>query len=74
MKVKVMKVELMALDTGDGSNEDMKQRIECLSDLYPTVVSIESVEVDWDDDHPLNKEETFKDAYCKMFRLDLMGE
>ena len=56
--MKIHKVTLLVVDSDDIGAEDIKEVIEnqkypnyCIS---PSVVTIETEEVDWHDDHPLN--------------------
>ena len=69
--MKVFKIEIMVIDF-DGLGEDgVKNEIEnahyhndCMS---PEVKSIKSEDVDWSDDHPLNKCGTSARAYQDLF-------
>jgi len=70
-KTKVHKVELLIINTDNVTEESIITVIEnarypnhCIS---PSVKHIETREVDWDDDHPLNKSETCEEAYRKLF-------
>lgn len=36
--------------------------------IAPGVVSIETREVEWSDDHPLNKRDTWKQAFEELFK------
>jgi len=56
--MKIHKVTLLVVDSDDIGAEDIKEVIEnqkypnyCIS---PSVVAIETEEVDWSDNHPLN--------------------
>lgn len=68
-KVHVRKVTMIFVDHDQMGEEETKAVIENVSYpnhcMDPTVVEMESVEVDWSDDHPLNHRagmhETFKD-------------
>lgn len=71
---RVMKVELLVI-TNELDANDVVREIEqvrypndCLS---PRVVSIDSREVRWSDDHPLNRPETWCSEYRRMFLEDL---
>ena len=71
MKIKAMKLEVLIIDfDGLGENE-VKHALQggrfanrCIS---PDVKSVESVDLDWDDDHPLNMRDTCDDEYLKLF-------
>jgi hypothetical protein len=55
MKAKAYKVEILVLDPENCRNEDdVKYFLENVKYLYPKVKSIQSREIEWDDDHPLN--------------------
>lgn len=73
MRVKVFKLEVMILDfdgIGEGAIisqlENTKYSNRCIS---PKVKNIEAREVDWDDNHPLNKYDTQEEAYKKLFEV-----
>jgi hypothetical protein len=69
--MKAVKVEILILDF-DGLGEDeiisvienTRYPNHCIS---PDVKSIESVEIEWDDNHPLNMKSTCDDAYNELF-------
>jgi len=72
--VNIYKIEMMVIDFDNIGEESVKQVIEstrypnhCIS---PNVKSIETRQVDWRDDHPLNKKSTCDDYYRKMFSLE----
>lgn len=71
MKTKVYKIELLVIDFDDLGEEAVKDEIEntryanhCIS---PTVQKIETREVDWSDDHPLNDVNKSDEEYKKLF-------
>ena len=68
--MKVYKVELMVIDF-DEVGEEMKEIIEnqkypnyCIS---PSVVSMESREIEWDDKHPINDGKGWREEFKKLF-------
>jgi hypothetical protein len=68
MKAKAYKIELLVLDFEDISQEEIIYLIESIKYVDPTVMSIQSKEIDeWDDEHPLNKLDTMKQTYDEMF-------
>lgn len=68
MKAKVYKVELLVVDTEQHRNqEEVVYFLENVEYLYSTVKSIKTVEIDWDDDHPLNNKGTQDQAYKELF-------
>jgi len=69
--MKAMKVEILILDFDNLGEEGVREALEngrypnrCIS---PDVKSIKSVEIDWNDDHPLNKAGTSASAYRDLF-------
>lgn len=70
MKAKVYKIELGVVDFENIHEDEIIYLLKNVKYLYPSVISIESKDIDdWDDDHPLNKRDTFKQAYKEMFDL-----
>jgi len=68
MKAKVYKVELLIIDPENCRNQDdVIYFLENVKYLYPKVKSIKTAEIDWDDDHPLNKKDTQDQAYQELF-------
>lgn len=67
MKVKVYKLEVMVIDFNDIGEESVVNQIMRARHISPSVMSSESVEIEWDDSHPLNRTETFREEYQRMF-------
>ena len=68
MKAKVYKVVLSIVDHEGINQKEVKELLENVKFLYPSVVSIESREIkDWDDDHPLNINSTFHEEFERLF-------
>jgi hypothetical protein len=69
--VKVFKVEVMVLDFDEVGEEGVVSLLENTKypnwAISPEVKSVESREVEWSDDHPLNKRDTADSAYRKLF-------
>ena len=66
--MKAYKVELLVLDHNDMGEEQIEFLLENVKYLYPSVMSIESREIgEFYDDHPLNKMDTYKQAYKELF-------
>jgi hypothetical protein len=70
-KTNVYKIELMIVDFDRIGEDEIRLVLEeahypnrCIS---PNVVSIESREVDWTDEHPLNKRSTWKAFFAGLF-------
>lgn len=73
MKVKVHKVELLVVDMDGLGAEEVGEVLEnarypnhCIG---PTVQAIETREVEWSDDHPLNGPNAY-DAYVALFKVE----
>ena len=71
MRVKVYKIELCVIDFEALGESETKEIIE--SQKYPNyciaprVKAIESREVEWSDEHPLNKKATADQEYHRLF-------
>lgn len=73
MKKKIYKLVLMFVDHDNLGERGVREIIHCTRypnhTLAPFVMSAESVEVEWDDDHPLNsaspsrRDEAFRDLF-----------
>jgi hypothetical protein len=75
--MKVYKIELMVIDF-DEVGEEIKDIIEnqkypnyCIA---PSVASMESREIEWSDEHPINKGKTWKDEFKKLFEDEDQGQ
>ena len=70
----VYKIELMVIDHEQFSEEDVKDTIENMKYLSPTVIKVEKKEVDWDefgeDNHPLNITATSKEEFKRLFKVE----
>lgn len=64
MKANIYKVELLIVDLEQYPEDEL------LSTLPGHVKSVKKVEVDWSDDHPLNKPETCESEYERLFSKD----
>lgn len=68
MKTKAYKIELLVVDFENTPEDEITYLLEDVRHLYPSVMSIQSKDIDdWDDDHPLNNRNTEKQAYKEMF-------
>jgi hypothetical protein len=72
--VKAHKVTLLIVDFDKLGAEEVREVIEnarypnrCIG---PTVMSIETREVEWDDDHPLNYSTTQRQAFEQLFAAE----
>lgn len=70
-RTKVHKITLLVVDHDDLGQEEAKDVLEnqrypnhC---MYPQVMDIETVEVDWHDDHPLNFGNKTKEEFERLF-------
>ena len=71
---KVYKIELMVIDFDFIGEDQIKSTIEnanypndCIS---PEVKTIESKDIEWSDDHPLNIRSTSNQAYIDLFEIN----
>lgn len=65
--MKVMKVELLVFDNQGAEEEGVKDALENNRHLDCRVKNIQSIEIEWTDDHPLNMHATSKQAYLDLF-------
>lgn len=64
---RVYKVELMIVDHEDCGEDEVITLLESVKYLYPLVVDIDSVPIEWDDEHPLNHRDTWRQEFNQMF-------
>lgn len=64
---KVHKIELLVVNHECIPEEWIKFFLENCKHVYPRVTSVQTVEVDWDDDHPLNCRDTWNQAMRDLF-------
>ena len=63
--VKVHKIEIMVIEFDEPFT---KENFECDPEYYnPSVMSVESTEVYWDDSHPLNNKKTMQKHFNNLF-------
>ena len=74
MRVEVHKVEVLIINFDGVGPEGVKTELEnahyanrCIS---PSVMVVQTREVEWSDDHPLNKADTNEAAYRELFDVD----
>ncbi len=69
---RVHKIILLVVDFDDLGADGVTQVLESTKYpnhcIHPDVMSIETREVEWDDDHPLNKRDTHESAVEELFR------
>jgi hypothetical protein len=69
--MKVYKVEVMVLDFDEVGEDGVKSLLENTKypnwAIHPVVRKIDTREIEWSDDHPLNKWDTEKEAYKELF-------
>ena len=70
--MKLHKIEILIVNHDDVSEEDIKYHLEntkypnyCIS---PEVLSINTREIEWSDDHPLNHRDTQFEACRELFK------
>jgi hypothetical protein len=71
MKTKVHRVVLLIVDTDNIGADEVREVLEntkypnhCIG---PQVMGIETVNVEWSDDHPLNRRESQREAFDRLF-------
>jgi len=71
MATRVYKIELLVIDHDGIGEAGVKDALEntkypnhCIA---PSVMSVDSHVVEWDDDHPLNKRSSMRAAYEALF-------
>lgn len=78
MKTRVYKLEVMVIDHDHVGEEGIQQLLEHTRypnhAIHPYVMRMESREVDWDDDHPLNDTSTSDAAYEQLFASDVTSK
>ena len=63
--MKVHKIEIMVFEFDEPFT---KENFECDPEYYnPSVMSVESTEVYWDDSHPLNNKKTMQKHFNNLF-------
>jgi hypothetical protein len=67
--MKVYKIEVMVLDFEGDGEEAIKDSIENNRHLHAHVMNSKDKEIDWDDDHPLNKCGTMARAWADLFTI-----
>jgi hypothetical protein len=68
MKAKVYKIVLSIVDLDNMPEEDVRYFLENVKYLDPSVISLETRDIEeWDDNHPLNQKETFKEEFERLF-------
>jgi len=66
IKCDVHKVTLLIVDCERYGQEQIKNSIE--NALEETVVDIQTITVDWDDDHPFNSTDTIRQEMARVFK------
>lgn len=73
--MEVHRLEVLVIDSDEVGSDGVKRLIENTKypnwSISPHVQKIETREVEWSDDHPLNKRDTADEAYRKLFEDDL---
>ncbi len=65
--IKAYKIEILVLDFEDSGEESIRDLVERSRHLNAKVMSLKSADVDWSDEHPLNKCGTSSRAYQDLF-------
>ncbi len=64
---KVYKMEIIVIDFEERTEDAVCFYVENLRNLSSRVLSLQSVEVEWDDDHPLNRKDTQDAEVARLF-------
>lgn len=66
--MKAYKVEVLIIGHHDIEADDIIYNLENSKYIHPKVMKIEEAEIGkWDDDHPLNKRDSLKSEYERLF-------
>ena len=72
MKTKVHRLEVMVIDLEGLGAQGVKDALENTSYpnhcIYPEVIAIDTREIEWSDNHPLNNSYTYLEAYRELFK------
>lgn len=69
MKALIHRIILKVVDTEQYGAKEITTMLGNTRYIFPEVISIETKQVDWDDTHPMNKEqllEQFNEAFDKL--------
>jgi hypothetical protein len=69
--VKVHKLTVLVIDHENYGVESCKQQLQDVDGFHVSVLSSETAEVDWTDDHPLNKHDGRDAAVAALFPKDV---
>jgi len=70
VQMKAYKIELLVLDFESVGQEDIVTLIEQIKYIHASVMNIQEKDIgNWHDDHPLNKTNTQKEEYSRLFSL-----
>jgi hypothetical protein len=68
--MKAYKVELLIIDMENVGESEIVELLESTKYIYPQIKDVKSVDIgEWSDNHPLNKQDTCKEEYKKLFNL-----
>ena len=65
--MKVHKIEIMVLDFEDLGSDEIARIIEENKYMHASAMSRSYTEIEWSDDHPLNKSGTMARAFYDLF-------
>lgn len=65
--MKIYKVEVAVFDNEGLEDNDIRELLENNKWVNVNIIKMQSKEVNWTDDHPLNKPETFEKAWKELF-------
>lgn len=66
--MKAYKIELLVVDYEDYGKDEIVRILESQRNIYPTAMKVVEADIgEWSDDHPLNKLDTMKAEYDRVF-------
>jgi hypothetical protein len=72
MKTKVYLMQVLVVDVNNMGEECIRENLEYVRHVSPQILNCFVREVDWHDDHPLNKLETKRQAVNALFQNTYM--
>lgn len=64
---KVYKIIISVVDLDNMGADDIKHLIENARYINPSVISMEVKDIDWCDEHPLNRRDLFEETFKQIF-------
>jgi hypothetical protein len=67
--MKVYKIELLVIDHENMGEDLIREELELCPYVYPSIMHLDSQDVDWTDEHPLNSHHDCSAEYEKLFKI-----